>query len=85
MKKILAAVLTALLIVLITLAAVFSLVEAALNVAAMTSPVLRALALCAELVLGILLLLSTVYLATRIAVRIYGGPRPPGASPSPGA
>ena len=84
MKKILAAVFTALLIVLITLAAVFSLVEAALNVAAMTNPLLRALALCAELVLGILLLLSTVYLATRIAVRIYGG-SPPGASPSPGA
>jgi len=84
MKKILAAVIIALMIVFITLAAVFSLVETTLNVAAVRSPLMRALGLCAEFVLGILLLLGTVYLATHIAVRIFSGGRPPRALNSSG-
>jgi hypothetical protein len=84
MKKVFAAVLTALVIVLITLAAVFGLVETTLKVAATPNPVVRALALCLELVLGILLLLGTVYLATHIAVRIYSS-HPKETENQPGA
>ena len=76
MKRTFLAVLVTLLIVIITLAAVFTLVRATLDVAAMTNPILRAVAIGVELVLGVLLLVGTVYLATRLAVRIYGGGPP---------
>lgn len=72
MKKMLAAVITALLTVAMTLAAVFVLVGATLTVAQMSSPFLRAVAVVAELILGVLLLVGTVYLATRVAVHIFG-------------
>ena len=73
MKKMVLAVLTALLTVAMTLVAMLVLVEATLTVAQMTNPMLRALAVAAELVLGVVLLVGTVYLATRLAVRIFGG------------
>ncbi len=78
MRKLLAAALIALLAVAMTLVAVLALVQATLTVAQIDSPMLRALAVTAELVLGVLLLVGTVYLATRLAVRIFGGspPRP---------
>ena len=72
MKKMLLATLTALLIVVMTLVAMLVLVQATLAVAAMTNPALRALAVAAELILGVVLLVGTVYLATHLAVRIFG-------------
>jgi hypothetical protein len=77
MKQLLASVFTTLLIIALTLAAMFVLVDATLRVTAITSPVQRALALAAELVLGIVLLLGTVWLATHLAVRIFRVQEPP--------
>ena len=71
MKRILAAVLTTLLAVILTLVAVVVVVRATLRVAQMTHPLLRAAAVVAELVLGVILLVGTVYLATHLAVRIF--------------
>jgi hypothetical protein len=77
MKQLLASIVTTLLIVAMTLAAMFVLVDATLRVTAITSPVQRAVALAAELVLGIVLLLGTVWLATHLAVRIFHVQEPP--------
>jgi len=81
MKRILASILTTALIVAMTLAAMFVLVDATLKVTAIVSPLQRAVAIAAELVLGIVLLLGTVWLATHLAVRIFHvqDPPPPGA------
>jgi hypothetical protein len=81
MKRILASILTTVLIIAITLAAMFVLVDATLKVTAIVSPLQRAMAIAAELVLGIVLLLGTVWLATHLAVRIFHvhEPPPPGA------
>ena len=81
MKQILASILTTVLIIAITLAAMFVLVDATLRVTAIASPLQRALALAAEVVLGIVLLLGTVWVATHLAVRIFHvqEPPPPGA------
>ncbi len=70
--KLILGVLTAALGIGLTLAAMFVLVRATLSIAQMTSPVVRALALAAELVLGVILLVGTVYVTTHLAVRIFG-------------
>jgi len=72
MKMVLASVLTTVLIVAMTLAAMFILVEATDYVTSVASPLQRAVAIIAELVLGVVLLLGTVWLATHLAVRIFG-------------
>lgn len=77
MKRILASILTTVLIIAMTLGAMFVLVDATLKVTAIVSPLQRALAVAAELVLGIVLLLGTVWLATHLAVRIFHVPEPP--------
>ena len=77
MKRIIASVFTTILIVAMTLAAMFVLVNATLKVTAITSPLQRAAAIAAELVLGIVLLLGTVWLATHLAVRIFHVQQPP--------
>ena len=81
MKRILASILTTVLIIAMTLASMFVLVEATLEVTAIVSPLQRAAAVGAELVLGIVLLLGTIWLATHLAVRIFHvrQPPPPGA------
>ena len=81
MKQFLASILTTVLIVAMTLAAMFVLVDATLKVTAIVSPLQRAVAIVAELVLGIVLLLGTVWLTTHLAVRIFHvqQPPPPGA------
>lgn len=71
MKRILASILTTILIILMTLVAMFVLVAATLKVTAIKSPVQRAAAIGVELVLGMGLLLGTVWLATHLAVRIF--------------
>jgi hypothetical protein len=59
------------LIIAMTLVAMFALVAATLKITAIRSPVQRGIAIGIELVLGIALLLGTVWLATHLAVRIF--------------
>ena len=80
MKRVLASILTTFLIVAMTLAAMFTLVRATIYVTSIASPLHRAAAIAAELLLGVVLLLGTVWLATHLAVRIFGAKE----SPSPG-
>lgn len=72
MMRIVASVLTTILIVAMTLAAMFTLVRATIYVTSIESPLQRAAAIGAELLLGVVLLLGTVWLATHLAVRIFG-------------
>jgi hypothetical protein len=77
MKKILASVITTVLIVGMTLAAMFILVRATVYVTSLGSTIERAVAMGAELLLGVILLLGTTWLATHLAVRIFGTKEPP--------
>ena len=81
MKRAFLSVLTTILIVAMTLGAMFTLVRATLWVTSIESPVQRSVGIVAELFLGVVLLLGTVWLATHLAVRIFGvkEPAPPGA------
>ncbi|MGH9676051.1 MAG: hypothetical protein ACRD36_03030 [Candidatus Acidiferrum sp.] len=81
MKMILASFLTVVLIVALTLAAMFTLVETTLYVTSIPSPLQRAGAIGAELLLGVVLLLGTVWLATHLAVRIFSIKQPPAGGP----
>ena len=80
MKRIIASILTTILIVAMTLAAIFTLVRTTIYVTSIASPVQRTVAIAAELLLGVVLLLGTVWLATHLAVRIFGVK----GAPSPG-
>lgn len=80
MKMVIASALTTVLIVAMTLGAMFILVQATEYVTSLDSPLTRAVAMCAELLLGVVLLLGTVWLATHLAVRIFGK----NESPDPG-
>jgi len=71
MKMVLASVFTTILVVAMTLGAMFILVRATDYVTSLESPIQRAAAMCAELLLGVVLLLGTVWLATHLAVRIF--------------
>lgn len=79
MKMILASILTTILIVAMTLAAMFILVRATVYVTALETPLQRAAAMGAELLLGVVLLVGTVWLATHLAVRIFATKQPPTA------
>ncbi len=80
MKMIVASVLTTFLIVAMTLGAMFILVEATDYATSFESTLQRIAAIGAELVLGVVLLLGTVWLATHLAVRIFAknDPEAPG-------
>lgn len=71
MKMILASALTTILIVALTLWAMFVLVRATEYVTSLESPLQRAVAMGAELLLGVVLLLGTTWIATHLAVRIF--------------
>ncbi|HKV63288.1 MAG TPA: hypothetical protein VJO16_15355 [Candidatus Acidoferrum sp.] len=71
MKTILASALTTILIVALTLWAMFVLVKATEYVTSLESPLQRAGAMGAELLLGVVLLLGTTWIATHLAVRIF--------------
>ena len=71
MKMILASALTTILIVALTLWAMFVLVRATEYVTSLESPLQRAAAMGAELLLGVVLLLGTTWIATHLAVRIF--------------
>lgn len=77
MKMILASILTVALIVALTLGAMFMLVRATLYVTSLQNPLQRAIGIGAELLLGVVLLLGTVWVATHFAVRIFGKNVPP--------
>ena len=77
-----ASVLTTVLIVALTLGAMFILVKATEYVTSLESPLLSASAMGAELLLGVVLLLGTVWLATHLAVRIFSFKGPPSAGGS---
>lgn len=81
MIKILASIVTTVLIVAMTLGAMFILVQATEYVTSLDSPLHRAAAMGAEIVLGIILLLGTVWLATHLAVRIFSTKEPRSAAP----
>jgi heme/copper-type cytochrome/quinol oxidase subunit 3 len=76
MKMIFASVLTTALIVAMTLGAMFMLVQATEYVTSLVSPLQRAVAIAAEMLLGVVLLLGTVWLATHLAVRIFAKNEP---------
>jgi hypothetical protein len=76
MKMIIASILTTILIVAMTLGAMFILVRATDYVTSFELPLQRAVAIVAELVLGVILLLGTVWLATHLAVRIFAKNEP---------
>jgi hypothetical protein len=82
MKMILASIVTTMLIVAMTVAAMFILVRATEYVTSLDSPFERASAMGAELLLGVVLLLGTVWLATHLAVRIFSTREPPSAGGS---
>lgn len=79
MKMIFASVFTTILIVAMSLAAMYILVETTVRVTALPSPLVRTVAMGAELILGVVLLLGTVWLATHLAVRIFAPKEPPSA------
>jgi uncharacterized PurR-regulated membrane protein YhhQ (DUF165 family) len=72
MKMIFASIFTTILVVAMSLGAMFILVQTTVYVTAMESTVQRTIAIGAELLLGVVLLLGTVWLATHLAVRIFG-------------
>ena len=71
MKMILASALTTILIVALTLGAMFLLVQATEYVTSLESPLQRAVAMGVEILLGVVLLLGTTWIATHLAVRIF--------------
>ena len=71
MKHVFLSILTAVLIVAMTLSAMVILVRATEYVTAIESPLQRAGAIAAEILLGVVLLLGTVWLATHLAVLIF--------------
>ena len=77
MKTILAYIVTIVLIVAMTLTAMFALVWATVRVTSLPAPFERAVGMGLELLLGIVLLLGTTWLATHLAVRIFSPKEPP--------
>ena len=84
MKTVLASFVTTVLIVAMTLGAMFILVRATVIVTSIEAPLQRAAAMGAELLLGVVLLLGTVWLATHLAVRIFATKESPSGAPSQG-
>jgi hypothetical protein len=81
MKHVLLAILTALLIVAMTLSSMVILVRATHYVTSVESPLPRAGAIGAEILLGVILLLGTVWLATHLAVLIFAPKHHPDGGP----
>ena len=71
MIRIIASIFTTLLTIVMTLAAMYILVWATEYVTSLESQIQRATAMGAELLLGVVLLLGTGWLATHLAVRIF--------------
>jgi hypothetical protein len=76
LKQVLASILVVILTVAMALAAMYALVFATEHVTAIVSTPQRIAAIGAELLLGVVLLLGTVWVATHFAVRIFGSKEP---------
>ena len=72
LKKWAALAIVAALAVALTLGSVLLLVGATIGISRMENPAMRALATVAELLAGILWLVGTIYIATHLAVLIFG-------------
>jgi hypothetical protein len=72
MKMVLASILVVILTVALALAAMYALVLTTEYTTAIHSTLPRLVAIGAELLLGVVLLLGTVWVATHFAVRIFG-------------
>lgn len=72
MKQVFLSILTTLMIVALTLSAMAILVRATRYVTSIEAPLPRAGAIAAEILLGVVLLLGTVWLTTHVAVLIFG-------------
>jgi hypothetical protein len=79
MKKLALAVLVMTLVVVVTVPSVILLVETNIRVSAIPNLWLRSAAIAVEFFLGVAWLLGTVYLSTRMVVRIYRRVLPPAA------
>ena len=77
MKKFLASLLVVAMAVALTLSFVILLVGADIRISRIANPVLQGMAVMAELFIGIAGLLGTVFLSTRLAVRIFRKTLPP--------
>lgn len=77
MKMIVASIFVVLLTVAMALAAMYALVITTEYVTAINSKPQWLVAVCAELLLGVVLLLGTVWVATHFAVRIFGAKNAP--------
>jgi len=65
----------------LTLGSVIVLVGVTIRISRMANPAMRALATLAELLTGMLWLVGTIYIATHLAVLIFGGDSSPQAKP----
>jgi hypothetical protein len=72
MKKIIAAIFTTILTVIISLSSMYILDRTTLYVSTIASPLRWSMAVAAALFLGVTLLLGTVWIATHLSVRIFG-------------
>ena len=77
LKKWAALAIVAALAVTLTLGSVVGLVGATISISRMTNPAMRALATVAELLIGMLWLVGTVYIVTHLAVLIFGESKSP--------
>jgi len=77
MKQVILSILTTVIVVAMTLSAMAILVRATLFVTSIESPLQRAGAIAAELLLGVVLLVGTVWLATHLAVLIFAPKQDP--------
>ena len=77
LKKWAALAIVAALAVTLTLGSVIVLVGATISISRMSNPAMRALATLAELLMGMIWLVGTVYIVTHLAVLIFGKDSPP--------
>jgi hypothetical protein len=78
-KKLVASLLAAALVIALALSAVGALAAASIRIAGMSNAALRFLATVVAFGGGVAWLLATVYLATHIAVLLFGTSKPPRA------
>jgi hypothetical protein len=76
-KKLVASLLAAALVIVLALSAVGSLAAASIRIAGMSNAVLRLLATVVAFGVGVAWLLAIVYLATHVAVLLFGTSGPP--------
>jgi hypothetical protein len=76
-KKLVASLLAAALVIVLALSAVWALAAVSIRIAGMGNAALRFLATAVAFGVGVIWLLASVYLATHIAVLLFGASKPP--------